>query len=113
MLRSLLLMMTFAGLTAAILVGCAGNADNSDEAASQSEAGGANADPEIEKALAELLPEDRKLAEQQKICPVTKEPLGSMGKPIKVDVDGRTVFVCCEGCVDAAKENPDEYLKNL
>jgi hypothetical protein len=68
---------------------------------------------EIEAAMAELSPEDRKLAEQQKICPVSGEPLGSMGKPIKVTVEGREVFVCCEGCIDEVKENFDKYAAKL
>lgn len=110
MLRSLLMVTVFAGLSAAILVGCA---ENNEDAAAPSAPAAGTADPEIEAALAELSPEDRQLAEQQKICPVSKEPLGAMGKPIKVDVDGRTVFVCCAGCVDTVKDNPDEYLQNL
>lgn len=53
---------------------------------------------EIRKALAQLPEADRKLAEEQKMCPVGKSPLGSMGVPIKVDVGGKPVFICCEGC---------------
>lgn len=41
---------------------------------------------------------DRELAIRQGTCPVTDEPLGSMGKPPKKMVDGQPVFVCCEGC---------------
>jgi hypothetical protein len=68
---------------------------------------------EIEAAMAKLSAADRKLAEEQKICPVSDEPLGSMGTPIKVTVEGREVFVCCEGCVDALKENFDKYAAKL
>lgn len=46
----------------------------------------------------------------QKTCPVTDEALGSMGDPIAVKVQGHTVWVCCEGCVDAVKEDPDKSL---
>jgi hypothetical protein len=59
------------------------------------------ADPhaaEIAAAMAKLSPEDRKVAEAQKVCPIGNSPLGSMGVPIKVDVDGKAVFICCEGC---------------
>ena len=52
----------------------------------------------IREALAKLPEEDRKLVEAQGICPIGKEKLGSMGVPIKVDVDGKPVFICCEGC---------------
>jgi hypothetical protein len=68
---------------------------------------------EIKEALAKLSPEDRALAEKQKICPVTEEPLGSMGAPIKVTVEGRDVFVCCEGCVDELKNNFAKYQDKL
>ncbi len=49
----------------------------------------------------------------QKICPVSGKPLGSMGQPIKVAVNGEDVLVCCEGCVDRLKNNPNKYLVNL
>jgi hypothetical protein len=68
---------------------------------------------EIEQALAKLSPEDQALAKKQKDCPVTGEPLGSMGKPIKVTVAGREAFVCCEGCVDELKENFAKYEGKL
>lgn len=67
----------------------------------------------IEVALAELSPEDRALAEKQKICPVSGEPLGSMGKPYKVNVEGKDVLLCCQGCEAKIKENPKEYLAKI
>ena len=42
---------------------------------------------------------DRLLIAAQEICPVTGEPLGSMGGPVKATADGRTVFLCCKGCL--------------
>lgn len=68
---------------------------------------------EINEALAKLSPDDRALAEKQKTCPVTDEPLGSMGTPIKVTVEGREAFVCCEGCVDELKNNFAKYEEKL
>ena len=73
----------------------------------------AAADPEVEKALAQLSAEDRALAEAQEVCPVTGEPLGSMGKPEKITVEGREVFICCAGCEDMIRENPEQYLSKL
>ncbi|TWU39459.1 hypothetical protein [Novipirellula artificiosorum] len=46
---------------------------------------------------------------RQKICPVSGKPLGSMGDPVAVDVNGQQVFVCCAGCVAAVKSNPAKY----
>lgn len=68
---------------------------------------------ETQKALAKLSPEDQALAKKQKNCPVTGEPLGSMGTPVKVTVEGREAFVCCEGCVDELKENFAKYEEKL
>jgi hypothetical protein len=38
------------------------------------------------------------LARKQRLCPVTNMPLGSMGKPVRVEAGGRVTFLCCEGC---------------
>lgn len=56
---------------------------------------------------------DKELIEKQKTCPVTDQPLGSMGKPVKVVVKNRTVFLCCAGCKKKLLANPDKYLKKL
>jgi len=68
---------------------------------------------EYEEALSQLSPADRALAEKQEICPVSGGPLGSMGTPYKVTVQGREVLLCCSGCEDKIKENPEEYLAKL
>lgn len=64
-------------------------------------------------AFASLSPEDRAAAEKQRVCPVTGEPLGTMGPPIKVTVKDRVVFLCCEGCRDSLMKDPDKYLAKL
>ncbi len=64
-------------------------------------------------ALSGLSAEDRALAERQRICPVTKMPLGSMGTPPKVDVHGTPVFICCEGCREGLLNEPEKYLAIL
>ena len=46
---------------------------------------------------------------RQKTCPVSGKPLGSMGAPVAVDVNGQRVFVCCGGCVDAVNAEPAKY----
>jgi Cu(I)/Ag(I) efflux system membrane fusion protein len=63
--------------------------------------------------LAKLSPEDSASAEKQHVCLVSGEMLGTMGAPIKVDVNGQQVWICCEGCRDMLLENPDEYLAKL
>ncbi|HYW79678.1 MAG TPA: efflux RND transporter periplasmic adaptor subunit [Thermoguttaceae bacterium] len=64
-------------------------------------------------ALSKLSADDRALAEKQRICPVTELPLGSMGTPIKVDVNGQPVFICCEGCRTRLLGAPAKYLAKL
>ncbi len=64
--------------------------------------------------LAKLGPEDRKLAEAQKVCVVQGDiPLGAMGVPVKVMVQGQPVFLCCKECEDRALENPDKTLARV
>lgn len=41
---------------------------------------------------------------------MTDSPLGSMGTPIKIDVNGKPVFVCCIGCKAKALRDPDATL---
>ena len=63
--------------------------------------------------LEDLAAEDRRLAERQKLCPVTNKPLGSMGTPARIVVSGRVVFLCCDRCEDALKRAPAKYLAKL
>jgi hypothetical protein len=61
----------------------------------------------IAAALAKLAPQDRKLAERQKECPVNEGSLlGSMGVPVKLTLAGDTVFLCCQGCQEQALADP-------
>lgn len=68
---------------------------------------------EYAKVLAELPMEDRMAVYKQKLCPVSGEPLGAMGKPYKVTVKGRDVFLCCKGCEATITADPDTYLAKL
>lgn len=63
-----------------------------------------------EAAMAELTPEDRKLAEAQGFCAVTSEPLGEMGPPLKVILGDKPVWICCKGCEKKAKANPEKTV---
>ena len=63
--------------------------------------------------LAAAKQSDKELIAKQKTCPVTDQPLGSMGAPVKLVVKGRTVFLCCAGCKKKFLADPDKYLKKL
>jgi Cu(I)/Ag(I) efflux system membrane fusion protein len=56
---------------------------------------------------------DRGLALAQGTCPVTGKALGSMGTPIKVDVRGKVLYLCCDGCEGRVKAEPAKYLAKL
>jgi YHS domain-containing protein len=43
-----------------------------------------------------------------KTCPVMGMPVN---EDVKMEINGRTVYACCPGCLDTIKENPDLYLK--
>jgi hypothetical protein len=68
---------------------------------------------EVREALAGLSPDDRQSAQRQRICPVSGELLGSMGEPIKLEVEGREVWICCAGCENALRKDPERYFAKL
>ncbi len=37
-------------------------------------------------------------------------PLGGHGDPIKLLVDGRPLYVCCQGCISQVEENPHYFV---
>ena len=105
------------------LYGCGSPSNNAEQAPSPP-AGTSNAhgdhddhsqnDMEKMKAeLAKLSPEDAASAEKQHICPVSGEMLGTMGAPLKIDVNGQQVWICCDGCKDKLLASPDEYLAKI
>lgn len=69
---------------------------------------------DISEALSKLSPADRKLVEAQGMCVAMEDsPLGSMGVPLKVMVDGKPVFICCEGCRSEVLADPMKTLEKL
>jgi YHS domain-containing protein len=60
-----------------------------------------------------LAPADRELAIAQRLCPVSGEPLGSMGAPHKMTIKGQTIFLCCKGCDSDVNKEPDRFLKKV
>ena len=61
-------------------------------------------------AIQMLGDDDQPVAIDQVICPVTKYKLGSMGVPPKATIDGKDVYLCCEGCREALMKEPQMYL---
>ncbi|MBR9802028.1 hypothetical protein GYB59_10175 [bacterium] len=67
----------------------------------------------MEQTLAKLPEADRKSAMEQHICPVSGEMLGTMGLPKKMEVEGQTVWICCDGCEKKLQDDPEKYLAKL
>ncbi len=64
--------------------------------------------------LAKLSPAERAAAEAQKYCAInTKGFLGSMGAPVKLEIDGKPVYLCCSGCTKKAQANPAATLAKV
>lgn len=64
--------------------------------------------------MAKMPAKDRTAAEAQKYCAIaSKNILGSMRAPIKLELDGKPVFLCCKGCITKAKANPAATLASV
>ncbi len=63
--------------------------------------------------IKKLPADDQILALKQTVCPVSGEPLGSMSVPIKVTAEGKTFFLCCNGCKKEVEKNPKEVVAKL
>jgi hypothetical protein len=81
--------------------------------AAQTAAGETAEAAKIRANLASLSSADRALAEKQKVCPVSNEPLGAMGPPKKITVAGRDVFICCPSCEEPVTHEPAKYLAKV
>lgn len=62
------------------------------------------------KKIADAGEEPMQLAAQS-VCPVSGEEL--MNKNTYVDVEGKRVYVCCDGCVGKVKAEPKKYMKKI
>lgn len=46
-------------------------------------------------------------------CPVSREELGAMGKPVIKTYDGREVRFCCNNCVGKFEDDKEKYFKEI
>ena len=91
--------------------GCATNLER--EAAKHLEQYYAPNPKEVRPGIFESSLADAGAIEAQHICPVMNKDLGSMGPPMKVNLNGKAVYVCCLGCVQKLQDSPKEYLQEL
>jgi hypothetical protein len=75
---------------------------------------GASSPNAEELAAIKQLPEDeQKVALKQGTCPVSDEPLGAMGKPLRVTYEGRSFYLCCKSCEPKVKADPKAIIAKL
>ena len=68
----------------------------------------------VAAARAKLSADDRAAVDAQEWCAVsTDERLGGMGVPIKLDIQGQPVFICCKGCKRKAEADPAATLAKV
>jgi hypothetical protein len=94
------------------LAGCGGSGVPNGPAPAPAAKAPSLTEAEIQAAeFAKMEPAERAVAEAQGYCVVSDEPLGSMGVPYKVSLEGdKSVYVCCKGCEEMVKEKPTEML---
>ncbi len=98
-----------------MLVGCSPAVESTPATAPKTEASSPSTESEhsIPEGLVKLNDTDRASALAQKNCPVSGEPLGSMGAPLKMQVKDQGVWICCDGCEDKLKKDPDKYIAKI
>ncbi|HYW81465.1 MAG TPA: heavy metal-binding domain-containing protein [Thermoguttaceae bacterium] len=53
---------------------------------------------------------DQAAIAQQRVCAVSGSRLGGMGTPVKVTMNGQSLFLCCKGCVGKVEKDPAGYV---
>ncbi len=48
-----------------------------------------------------------------KICPISKEPVGTMGEGYKIVYNGKSYNLCCEMCAADFNKDPEGYIKMM
>jgi len=46
-----------------------------------------------------------------KHCPVSGREVGVMGPAIKITYNGKVYHLCCPGCINSFKNNPEKFSK--
>jgi YHS domain-containing protein len=59
--------------------------------------------PKVKKA-------SKKVLKPQTTCPVQGD---AIDKSLFVDYQGKRIYVCCSGCIDVLKKDPEKYIKKL
>jgi hypothetical protein len=63
--------------------------------------------------IKKLPADEQEAALKQAVCPVSGDPLGDMGTPFKITKEGRTFYLCCDGCVPKVERDPKAIIAKL
>lgn len=66
--------------------------------------------PSAEKKNEPNVAPAKKLIKLQTTCPVMG---GKINKDLYVDHNSKRIYLCCKGCTDAVKKDPQKYIKKL
>lgn len=115
-----------ASMLAALLLGIAGCRDaatsnpvaskQSSDAPAEAKKTPEEEEREVQKNFARLSPEDRKLAEEQRYCPIMGTRLGTdsdRGEARKIILKGEPLFICCHDCEEQAMLQPARTLARV
>jgi YHS domain-containing protein len=53
---------------------------------------------------------DQAAIRAHRVCAVAGSRLGGMGTPVKVTLNGQSLFLCCKGCLGKVEKNPEHYF---
>lgn len=67
----------------------------------------------VEIRTAKATEADRIGVAAQGTCPISGDDLNAMGGPIKVSRGAESLFICCQGCLEPIKAEPDRYFASV
>ncbi len=69
-------------------------------------------DGKIRPYVAQVLPvkTDAEGVMRQRTCPVSGDVLGIKGPVVKLLIADTPLYLCCEGCIKAVRDEPEKYL---
>jgi len=69
-------------------------------------------DEKIRPYVAQVLPvkTDAEGVMRQRTCPVSGDVLGTKGPVVKLLIADAPLYLCCEGCIKAVRDEPEKYF---
>lgn len=58
----------------------------------------------------EVVAQDVQAQGNQTTCPVMG---GAINKDLYVDANGKRIYVCCAGCIEEVRKDPEKYIQKL